>query len=832
MGIGMNLAAVNYFATEEPFIDRFKASSDWGATDAAGNKIADTLHFDASGMPILAPNVSALQVIVNVDPFESSPNNEYVLTYSGTAKVSITNGTIVSSTAGKIVFAIKSENDAGYSNVQLTFSKLNAADPLSDVHVVRTDQVDLFNAGEIFNPDFVAKVSQWDVVRFMDWEKTNDLEATSWGTRPTLDDRSWQQDGVPLEAMVKLANEAHVDMWYNVPTTADNDYVTHALTYIRDNLALGLKVHVEYSNEVWNTSFAAYNYAQTQANTLWATDANHNGTIDASEAVSHGANIYYGYRSAQIAAIAHNVFGITAGVRLVDVLAGQSGGSSLLNSYIAPGVAKAGVGSVASLFQDYAIAPYFGNELSGPGAGTTDHDIILGWARSGAAGLDAAFHELEFGGVLSKGGNLTGIDAQFASSQAAANAAGLNLVAYEGGISLIATRWATTEQSEIQDFFQRLLEDPRMGDLYTKMLDDFAAHGGTSFIAFNDAQKTGTSGIWGALDDIYDDGSPRYDALLAAQQASHNVPTGRADIIHSADGGGSINALGGNDNIYAGAGNDTLDGGDGDDIIHGLSGSMNSAGKLIETDVYLGGGGADTIYGGVGNDHIYGYEVAKSVGNVDGADLLYGGAGNDIVYGDAGADTIDGGDGNDSMYGGDGDDSLTGGAGNDYMAGDSGNDVMIGGAGSDVLHGIGGDDQLSGGDGNDTLYGDAGHDLVTGGAGNDTFSFSVGHSLFTISGSAAYVTDEVVDFTIGADKISVGFHLVELLQGSAATVAAAAAWATQTLQAHAGAADVAAVSVGSDTYLFYDDGGTGGTLDSAVKIDHIAATDLSLASFV
>ena len=103
--------------------------------------------------------------------------------------------------------------------------------------------------------------------------------------------------------MVDLANEAHTDMWINIPTAADDSYVKGAMTYIRDHLDPTLKVNVEYSNEVWNWAFAQTTWAQNKANALWATDTNGNGVIDPSEAVTNGALVYYGYRAAQIAAL-------------------------------------------------------------------------------------------------------------------------------------------------------------------------------------------------------------------------------------------------------------------------------------------------------------------------------------------------------------------------------------------------------------------------------------------------------------------------------------------------------------------------------------------------
>jgi hypothetical protein len=121
---------------------------------------------------------------------------------------------------------------------------------------------------------------------------------------------------------------------------------------------------------------------------------------------------------------------------------------------------------------------------------------------------------------------------------------------------------------------------------------------------------------------------------------------------------------------------------------------------------------------------------------------------------------------------------------------------------------------------------------MTGGAGNDIFSFGVGHATFTTTGASAYVTDEITDFTIGADKLSLGFHPAEILHGSASTVAEALSWATQALQAHAGTTDVAAVSVGSDTFLFYDDAGKGGAVDSAIHLDNVGGSLVSTADFV
>lgn len=839
MDVGVNLDSVTYWGTEEPFIDRFHTAGAWVARDTAGNDVSASLALDSHGDPSDLTNISSLSVAVGVDPRSAAPIDEYILTFDGTAgRVSIANAKVISQTDGKIVFDYTGGDTK--PDVYITFSKLNSSDPLGDIHLVRSDQQDLYHAGEIFNPDFVAKVAQWNVVRFMDWGTTNDFADVSWSTRTTLDSASWAKQtahtGVPIEAMVQLANEAHVDIWYNVPTKADDTYVRNALTYIRDHLDPDLKVNVEWSNEVWNTSFAANGYATSQANALW-------GTTD------HAANVYYGYRSAQIASVAQQVFTGDHASQLVEVLAGQAAGSGLVN-YMLQGIAKAGVGTVADLFDDYAIAPYFGSEM-GTSVKAADEATVLGWAKSGSAGLDAAFHELEYGKSLTSDFSLAVIHNWLTKSAAVAQANGLNLVAYEGGISLGNVRWDAADKPVIQDFFNRVLADPRMGELYTKMLADFAAAGGTKFVAFNDAATPSEWGSYGMLGSIYDNGSARNDALLAAgnhtdTSAGTDNPALNEDDSATSIGSGSaglseappttsgrIDGTAGDDHLFASAENDTIDGAAGNDHISGSSSTVDAFGHMIESDIYMGGAGSDTIDGGEGNDHIYGNELTTVAGSIDGADSLSGGGGMDYLQGNAGNDTIDGGAGNDRVYGGANDDSLLGGdgndhlqgnRGNDFISGGNGNDVVHGGADNDVVHGDAGNDQLFGDAGNDTLVGGAGIDVLAGGPGSDTFVFNAHDAAFLTTGSSAWATDEITDFSHGLDTIGLDFHPVQVLSGSAASMDAALTLANSLVGAHSGDADVAAVTVGNDTYLFWDAAGQGGTIDSAVKIDHVHDT--------
>jgi serralysin len=240
----------------------------------------------------------------------------------------------------------------------------------------------------------------------------------------------------------------------------------------------------------------------------------------------------------------------------------------------------------------------------------------------------------------------------------------------------------------------------------------------------------------------------------------------------------------------------------------------------------MGGSGSDTIVGSAGNDHIYGYGPTPGP---DLGDSLSGGAGDDYIQGNAGNDTIDGGDGNDRILGGQDNDLITGGAGNDSINGNLGADTIDGGAGNDTVRGGQGDDVLSGGDGNDTIMGDMGADTMTGGAGADTFVFHGSDAAFiNLSTLLGGHVDTITDFTVGTDHISLGFVPTAVHDISALSLTDALTDATLALTGHG--SDVAEVTVGNDTYLFYSSA-NGAIADSVIDLQGVHG-NLGVDSFV
>ena len=111
---------------------------------------------------------------------------------------------------------------------------------------------------------------------------------------------------------------------------------------------------------------------------------------------------------------------------------------------------------------------------------------------------------------------------------------------------------------------------------------------------------------------------------------------------------------------------------------------------------------------------------------------------------------------------------------------------------------------------------------MIGGDGSDRFRFDQGDASYAMPG---YLSDTIADFSDGQDKIflagGIGSRQTDVLHAQPGIVltsmAAAFTYAQQLLDASPGVRDVAALAVGGDSYLFYNDSG-GGTVNSIVKL--------------
>ena len=265
---------------------------------------------------------------------------------------------------------------------------------------------------------------------------------------------------------------------------------------------------------------------------------------------------------------------------------------------------------------------------------------------------------------------------------------------------------------------------------------------------------------------------------------------------------------------------ETAIGGSGNDTVH--------ANDL--SDVLMGGAGQDSLIGGAGNDHIYGNMATSVAGTTDGADYIDVGAGMNYANGNAGNDTIVAADGPDRLFGGQGDDHITTGNGADSINGNLGNDVITVGNGKDTVHGGQGDDVIHVGSGNDLILGDLGNDTIFAGSGHDVITGGDGADLFVFTAGSAAI-EEVTDFSRSAgDLLDIGVavsasHVLHDAGMVFASEALAADAASTLIGTQSGV--IAALEVGSDTYLFFNSGGVG----EVIHLDGISAASIDSSAF-
>ena len=115
---------------------------------------------------------------------------------------------------------------------------------------------------------FLKRWRGCNTFRFMDWMDTNGSRQREWADRPKLEDATWSSKGVPVEVMVELCNRLKVNPWFCMPHQATDDYARQFAALVKRELDPTLRVHVEYSNEVWNGIFEQHRLAEEQARKL------------------------------------------------------------------------------------------------------------------------------------------------------------------------------------------------------------------------------------------------------------------------------------------------------------------------------------------------------------------------------------------------------------------------------------------------------------------------------------------------------------------------------------------------------------------------------------
>ncbi|MFP4273861.1 MAG: calcium-binding protein, partial [Paracoccaceae bacterium] len=558
---------VKDWSTQHPFLDLMKTARPWighkpgqwgGFT---GEDLRAGGYLDAQGWPRDLPeDAQRLEALVLTDqPAEAEGlAGTYVLRWKGEGEVQVAGRSrLVSHRPHEIVFNYTPGE--GLVGVRvLSTDPEGTGDHVRDITLVRQEHLALHEAGALFNPDWIDRVADLRAVRFLDWMATNGSEETGWEDRPRVSDATYAWRGVPLEVMLRLANEIGADPWFTLPHKADDDHVRRFARAVRAGLDPRLVAHVEWSNEVWNGIFPQFDWVREQAAARWGDAAGNDAGMQ-----------FAGARAAEVMRIWTEVFGDAAPDRLKRVVAVHTGWPGLEEPLLEAPLWVAeepGRAPPVDWFDAYAVTGYVGYELGRDEWAPR----ILEWLEeeSREAVVTRAAQVIRDGSMQERTGQHWTHHAEVARRH------GLELLMYEGGTHVVGHgRWVRDDT--LTEFFTHFNYTEEMGAIHRELLDRWRDVGGTLFNAFVDVSGPSQWGSWGALRHLYDE-TPRWRELMAynAEAPGWGETRAAGAFLHgvtrfASDAGERLEGTPEEDSLIGGPGDDTLVSHGGADRLHG-----------------------------------------------------------------------------------------------------------------------------------------------------------------------------------------------------------------------------------------------------------------------
>lgn len=527
--LGLNLAEVVAWSTELPFIDAMRSAttwighvgSGWGGMEEGDLFAAGAL--DADGWVVaVPPNVRRISTFVLVDlpAGVTSTAGTWHATWEGSAHLGFDGA------ARNVRYGQNSATfqfQPGQGGVLVQFNRGS----LRNLTIVHEGDLAAHQAGALFNPRWLARVGDVEIFRFMDWMRTNHSTLSRWEDRPQMTDYSWARRGVPLEAMLRLANETGAEPWFTLPHLADDDFVRAFAAMARDGLRPDLRAWFEFSNEVWNWSFAQADWAEQAARARWGREWAwvQYGTVRALEVMRLIDAEYAGQEHRRV-----RVLGLFTGWLGLehDMLEGPD--------YRAEDPSHR---PPHESFDAVAVTAYFSGELHND----DKQPLIRGWlADSRAAALAAGQAQGLTGAALDQhvsahrfdhaialaaqellDGSVSGnpensvrdlLARTLVHHAGVAREYGLSLVMYEGGTHVVA-RPQDHQDADLIAFFEALNYSDEMGAIYAELLRGWQALTPAPFVAYMDIGAPSVWGAWGHLRHL-DDDTARWRALMEA----------------------------------------------------------------------------------------------------------------------------------------------------------------------------------------------------------------------------------------------------------------------------------------------------------------------------
>jgi len=283
MKIGINLDEVADYTSGCPFIDRVRM----GRTPSA---FAKDIPIGAWSLTTGLPSTAGqLTRAIPIDPASADNPHTYVLLCDENVVSVGTPWGIMKPVQGRATITIKSAS----SGVGL---QITASGPVKKLAFMRAEHEQAYLDGEVLNPEYVARVAPFPVLRPLDWNATNYEPPAVFGSfppnRPTLLDGYFTTDrgGIPAEYVAMLAKKTGAEVWYPLHHLMPDSMIVEIAGIFAK---AGVRVRFEYSNEFGWT----YHKAWAQAKALAAYGSNSDPNIMR----------WYGHRAGEVAKLVEAV---------------------------------------------------------------------------------------------------------------------------------------------------------------------------------------------------------------------------------------------------------------------------------------------------------------------------------------------------------------------------------------------------------------------------------------------------------------------------------------------------------------------------------------------
>lgn len=467
--LGVNLSSVVDWSSEWVFKDAFKSARPWmNAENIEENQLS------TEGWPLYIKPQQSFETLLRRGLHGHYPGGIYVCSYEGKGRLNLRfDARVLSEETGRIRLLVSPSSDGIFVEIK----ESDPRDPIRAIRLIPEEYVNM-EAQEPFHPLFIDKLKPFQVLRFMDWQRMNNSSIAEWSDRSLPTDYTQATPkGVALEHIITLCNQAQKDPWICIPHRASDDYVHQCAQLIEQKLNPERKIYLEYSNEVWNSSFQQARYASEQ------------GQKKALSTNAYEAQLrFYSERAVEVFKIFQQAFGEKE--RLVKVM-----GSQAVNSWVSHTVLQ--WKNAHEHVDALAIAPYFGSELGHP----NQTDKVL--SQTVEETLDHCENEIQqIGKAIREQKKVTD---QYQ----------VELIAYEAGQHLSGYLGAENTKP-LTDHFIDCNRSERMEELYLKDYLSWIENGGGLFVYYHSISTPSKWGSWGLLEyqDQESDSSPKYRGVL------------------------------------------------------------------------------------------------------------------------------------------------------------------------------------------------------------------------------------------------------------------------------------------------------------------------------